>query len=120
MAATTRGAAADAASTDDGEAPRRMVRALNRVRDVLEPVGETLAVVSSVLGIVVGAMEIVQDVRYIVDSARGTLAHGGGGAVDLAGDALSRISNVWPLSAVIDPVLQLGKPPSNRLYHCSK
>uniref|UniRef100_A0ACD6AFZ6 Uncharacterized protein n=1 Tax=Avena sativa TaxID=4498 RepID=A0ACD6AFZ6_AVESA len=100
MAATSCGAAADAASTDAGGAPSRMVRAFSRVRDVLEPVGETLAVVSSVLGVAVGVMEIIQDVRYIVDSARGALDRGdgvdppgeGGGLVDLAGDPLNSSS----------------------------
>uniref|UniRef100_A0ACD5XYH4 Uncharacterized protein n=1 Tax=Avena sativa TaxID=4498 RepID=A0ACD5XYH4_AVESA len=94
MVVSTRGDSA-AASTDAVGAPSRMDCALNRVRDVLEPVGETLAVVTCVFGIVAGVVEIIRDVRYIVNSARDALDHGdggglpskSGGAVDLAGYA---------------------------------
>jgi hypothetical protein len=73
-------------------AGRRIVRALIRANDAMEPVTDTIASAAAHVGLVYGAMEVVRDIRVVVGGmlrvARGS---GDGGqaeaapAVDLAG-----------------------------------
>uniref|UniRef100_A0A0E0PUT9 F-box domain-containing protein n=3 Tax=Oryza rufipogon TaxID=4529 RepID=A0A0E0PUT9_ORYRU len=73
-------------------AGRRIVRALIRANDAMEPVTDTIASAAALVGLVYGAMEVVRDIRVVVGGmlrvARGS---GDGGqaeaapAVDLAG-----------------------------------
>uniref|UniRef100_A0A0E0DYH4 F-box domain-containing protein n=1 Tax=Oryza meridionalis TaxID=40149 RepID=A0A0E0DYH4_9ORYZ len=72
-------------------AGRRIVRALIRANDAMEPVTDTIASAAALAGLVYGAMEVVRDIRVVVGGMLRVARGGGDGgqaeaapAVDLA------------------------------------